>query len=274
MAKISLAARKKYAETIKEYKKVVNDILDREKKIKAAIAQDDKGANYKKLALADENLNIVSYLLLMNSLSVSLLGVKNEGFLNDARKCIYKSIINLEEIVSAYIDAPFSELDERLATIENFDDVSRYQLVRKMGYTIFAVEDAFGKSSKWKWSFVELEARYTTVLKNLVNFKTLISKLNPNVAGYDERRAHLDLILEMLRLTSTRYREKYELSTLRIDDIKAGIWYLHALRRIQILLGEKEEVEVTKRKIDVWTQKMEADLKKKEAEEDQEAAPK
>jgi hypothetical protein len=268
MAKISQAAKKKYNDMIREYKKVVNDALEQEKKTKLAISQDKTDVNYKKLALADDNLNIVSYLLLMNALSVSLLGVKNEGFLNDARKCIYKSIISLEEVVSAYIDAPFSELDERLVTIEKVDDVTRYKLVRKMGFAIYSVEDAFGKSSKWKWSFVELEGRYTTVLKNLLNFKTLIPKLNPNIPGYDERRAHLDLVLEMLHVTSARYREKYELSTLRIDDIKAGIWYLHALRRIQILLGEKEEVEVTKRKIDVWTQKMEADLKKKEEEAD------
>jgi hypothetical protein len=266
MGKISQAAKKKYNDMIREYKKVVNDGLEQEKKEKLALSQNDKNLNYRKLALADQNLNIVSYLLLMNALSVNLLGVKNEGFLNDARKCIYKSIIYLEEIVSAYIDAPFTELEERLATIEKFDDIARYKLAQKMGYSIFSVEDAFGKSSKWKWSFVELEGRFTTVLKNLINFKSLISKLNPNVPGYDERRAHLDLVLEMLKATSARYREKYELSTQRIDDIKAGIFYLHALRRIQILLGEKEEVEVTKRKIDVWAQKMEADLKKKEEE--------
>lgn len=267
MGKISLAAKTRYSERIKEYKKVVNDILEREKKVKQVIAQGDKGANYKRLILADENLNIVSYLLLMNSLSVNLLGVKNEGFLNDARKSIYKAIIYLEEIVTAYIDAPFSELEEKLATIESFDDVSRYKLVQKMGFAIYSLVDAYGKNSKWKWSFVELEGRYTTVLKNLVNFKTLISRLSPHVEGYNERRNHLDLALEMLKLTSARYREKYELSTLRLDDIKTGIHYLHALRRIQLLLGEKEEVEMTKRKIDVWTQKMEADQRKKEEEQ-------
>ncbi|HEQ71408.1 MAG TPA: hypothetical protein ENN69_02875 [Spirochaetia bacterium] len=264
MAKISLAAKKKYLDKIKEYKKVVSDILEREKKAKLALVKDKTNAAYKKLSLADENLNIVSYLILMNNLSVSLLGVKNEAFLNDARKCIYKSIIYLEDIVTAYIDAPFSELEEKLAAIESFDDVSRYELARKMGFAIYSLEDAYGKNSKWKWSFVELEGRYTTVLKNIVNFKTLISKLSPHVEGYNERRNHLDMILDMLKTTSSRYREKYELSTQRLDDMKTGIHYLHALRRIQLLLGEKEDVEVTKRKIDVWTQKMEADLRKKE----------
>jgi hypothetical protein len=267
MAKISLAAKKKYLEKIKEYKKIVGEIVEREKKIRIVIASDPKGSNYKRLMLADENLNIVSYLLLMNSLSVNLLGVKNEAFLNDARKCIYKSIIYLEEIVSGAVDVAFSEMDERLATIGSFDDTSRYKLVQKMGFAIYSLEDAYGKNSKWKWSFVELEGRYTTVIKNLLNFKTLIPKLSPHVEGYNERRDFLDVVLEMLKQTSARYREKYELSTLRIDDIKASILYLHALRRIQQLLGQKEELEVTKRKIDVWTQKMEADMRKKEEEQ-------
>jgi len=266
MAKISQAAKKKYFEKIKEYKKLVSGIMDNEKKLKIVMLSDKSGAHYKKLQLTDENINLVSYFLLMNSLSVALLGVKNEAFLNEARKCCYKSIIYLEEIVSTYIDAPFSEYENRLTTIEAFDDIKRYKLVRKLGFAIASVEDAFGVNSKWKWSFVELEGRYTTVLKNLINLKTVLGKLNPSVAGYNERREHLELAIEMLKKTSSRYREKYELSTLRLDDIKQGIHYLAALKRLQTLMGESEELEITKRKIDVWTTKMEADSKKKDEE--------
>jgi hypothetical protein len=266
MAKISQAAKKKYLEKIKEYKKVVSGFVENEKKIKLLMQNSQKGANYKRLQLCDENINMVSYFILMNSLSVSLLGIKNEAFLNEARKCCYKSIIYLEEIVSTYIDAPFSEYEERLATIEAFDDVSRYKLVRKLGFAIASVEDAFGINSKWKWSFVELEGRYTTVLKNLINLKTVLSKMNPSVEGYRERRDHLELAIEMLKRTSARYREKYELSTLRIDDIKQGINYLAALKRLQTLMNDTDDIEITKRKIDVWTTKMEADSKKKDEE--------
>ena len=53
----------------------------------------------------------------MNSLSLSFLGVKNEAFLNEARKCIYKALIYLEEIVSPIIDAPFSDYEQGLETI-------------------------------------------------------------------------------------------------------------------------------------------------------------
>jgi hypothetical protein len=61
-----------------------------------------------------------------------------------------------------------------------------------------------------------------------------------------------------------RYREKYELSTNRIDDFKMGINFLNSLRRIHSLLGEKDNVETLKKKVDIWTTKLEIDMKKQE----------
>ena len=46
------------------------------------------------------------------------------------------------------------------------------------------------------------------------------------------RMAHLALVKELLQVAADRYREKYELSTQRIDDIKIGINYLSAVRRL------------------------------------------
>ena len=110
----------------------------------------------------------------MSSLSLSFLGVKNEAYLNEARKCIYKAIIYLEEIVSGLVDAPFSDYEAGLETISAFSDESRYNLVRKMGFTIDSLEEGFGENSKWKWSFVELEGRFAAVAKNLLNLKTFV----------------------------------------------------------------------------------------------------
>ncbi|HUZ18495.1 MAG TPA: hypothetical protein VMV68_08905, partial [Spirochaetia bacterium] len=85
MGKISVEAKRRYFDRIKEYKASIDAILHRETSLVQALKSDDKGADQKRLALADEYLDLVSYHVLMNSLSVSLLGVKNEAFLNDAR---------------------------------------------------------------------------------------------------------------------------------------------------------------------------------------------
>ena len=135
-------------------------------------------------------------------------------------------------------------------------------MVKKLGYTIDAVKDGFGANSKWKWSFVELEARFATIAKNMLNMKTLISGMDPRVPGYEARLNHLNMVKENLVSAADRYREKYELSTLRLDDFKLALSYLGAARRLFALLGEAENVETTKKKIDVWSQKMEADDKK------------
>lgn len=271
MAKISNEARQQYFERIKEYKHNAESILQREKSLLKVVGAAQSGSSYKYLTLADERLNVASYYLLQNALSVSLLGVKNEAFLNDARKSCYQAVIYLEEVVSDYVDAPFSDYSDLLEEIDGFSDEKRYGLARKIGYTIQAVEEAFGRNSKWRWSFVELEGRYTAVVKNLVNFKTFVAGMDPSVDGYQARMGHLDLIYHLLMQSADRYREKYELSTLRIDDFKRAIAFLSALRRIHILLGENEKAEEIKKKMEVWKGKMETDEKAQAKQKKQKA---
>jgi hypothetical protein len=264
MGKISPEAKKKYFDKVKEYKRSVEKIVQHEKHLLEVIHKDDTGAQYKRLTLADENLNLVSYFTLLNALSVTLLGVKNEAFLNDARKCCYKSVIYLEDVVSPFVDVPFSEYEERLQMIDGFEDTKRFELVRKLGFAITSVENAFGEGTKWKWSFVELEGRFAAVAKNLLNLKTLVSGLDPRSDGYEARLAYVALVKRLLQQSADRYREKYELSTLRVDDFKKAITFLSALRRLHMILGETGEAEIVKKKAEIWNSKMDADEKKLE----------
>lgn len=276
MEKISAEAKKRYAEKIKEYKKSIEETINKNRKLEIDIqkakstrselseADESGNLNFKELELADEYLNLVSYYILMNALSLSLLGIKNEGYLNDARKCCYKSIICLEEIVSSYIDSPFSDYEDGLESIKGFDDKKKFNFIKKFGFSIDSVVEGFGEGSKWKWSFVELEGRFAVITKNLINMKTIVSQLDPRIEGYSDRFEHLNLAKKLLQQASDRYREKYELSTLRLDDIKKAIIFLGALRRLHVLIGEAEQAEIVKKKMEIWKVKMETDQKKQE----------
>jgi len=274
VGKISNEAKKRYFDKLKEYKIAIDQIIQREKTLNTVLESDENGIPFKKLLLADETLNLVSYYILMNEMSVSLLGMKNEGFLNDARKGCYKSIIYLEEVVSPYVDVPFSEYEEKLKLIDGFEDEKRYALLKKLGFTIAAVSEGFGDNTKWKWSCAEIEGRYAVVAKNLLNMKTFIAGLDPRVKGYEARFKHMILVKKLLQQSADKYRQKYELSTLRIDDFKTAIGYLSALRRIHILLGESAAAEELKKKVDVWKGKMENDLRKAEDEAKSSKSPK
>jgi hypothetical protein len=274
MAKISSEAKKRYFDRVKEYKQTADLILQREQSILKTITGSETGVGYKRLTLADDRLNLASYYVLMNRLSLTLLGVKNEAFLNDARKSCYQSVIYLEETVSNYLDAPFSDYHELLEAIEGFEDEKRYALVRKLGFTIEMVETDFGDNSKWRWSFVELEGRFAVVNKNLIDFKNLVAGMDPRVPGYEARTGHLTMVKSLLQKSADRYRQKYELSTLRIDDFKRAIAFLNALRRVHMILGESDDAEQIKKKADVWRAKMNSDEQKAEQSGKKEQAKK
>ncbi len=261
MAKISEAARKKYALKINEYKKHINDIIEEEKKIVAKLKKGNLEQNKQRLQLADMNLNLISYYIFMNTLSVTLLSVKFESGLNNARKCCYKVIIYLEEIVSRYIDTPFSDYQEGLESINSFNEIDKFNLIKKLGFSISLVESGYGENSKWKWAFVDLKGRFAVVTKNLINFKTVFLKMDPRSEGYREVQEHLNLAKELLKTSADKFREKYELSTRRIDDMQLAINYLFALKRMYTLLGETEQAEISKKKVEIWKNKLEIDIK-------------
>ncbi len=209
-------------------------------------------------------LNLASNYIAVNGISNAVLKVKNEEALNDARKSLYKAVIYLEETVSNYIDSPFSEYEEKLAAIETFDQNQRYQLIRKIGLSIDLLENAYGDNSKWKWTFVELEGRYATIAKNILDLRNVINYSRPDSDFYDSTVYHLRLVKKLLSQSADRYREKYELSTSQMSDFKTGINYLGALRRIHAVLSESEEAEAIKKKYAIWSAKLETDMKKQE----------
>lgn len=267
MAKITEGARQRYAEQVAYYQQQIDALLIREKNMLVMLEKDSTGASYKKLMLADEMLFLVTLYLAKHSLSVAVLSVKNEDALNEARKTLYKTVIYLEDVVSNFVDVPYSDYEDKIDEIKNLPQSKRYYLIRKIGLAIRMVVDAYGDNTKWRWTFVELEARFATVAKNILDLKTASKDgLDPRSPDYDDTIYHLRLVKKLLALSADRYREKYELSTGRIDDFRLGINYLLALRRIHLILNERTEAEECKRKAEIWKEKMEKDHKKNEAQ--------
>ena len=263
MPKVTERSKQVYAEKSALYDKQINAILAKEKAGLEAISKDAESAGIKRIALAEDMLYLASLYIAKSAVSAAVLNSKNEDALNDARKTIYRGLIYVEETVSNYIDAPFSDYADKLEQITEFPETQRYYFVRKFGLAIRMLENAYGDNTKWRWTFVELEARFATIAKNIMDLKTATKEgLDPYSPDYDVTVYHLRLVKRLLSQAATRYREKYELSTGRIDDFRLAINYLLALRRIHIILNEREDAEEVKRKADIWQQKMEKDHKK------------
>ena len=246
------------------YRAKTEEILKEEQEILELLKNNDPQPALKRLSLVDSMLNLASNYIVMAGIVQSVMKLKNEEMLNEARKALYKSIIYLEEVVSNYLDAPYSDYSDRLDTIATVTPAERYLLVRKMGLAIELLENAYGDNTKWKWTFVDMEGRYATVAKNILNLRDIMNNLNMDSEHYEPTVRHLTLVKKLLSQAADRYRQKYELSTNRIDDFKKGISFIAALRRLSIVTANQDEAAEAKKKLDVWNVKLAADTEKQE----------
>lgn len=262
MSKISEETRFHFNEAIQPYKGKITATLEKEKTMLNGMHKGDIDYENKKLILCEDMIYTASLYMAQNSLSLRLMEVKNNDALNDARKILYKAIIYLEEIVSDTIDVPYADLSPLQESIQNVPIIRRYTIIRKLGLAITMLKNAFGDNSKWKWSFVELEGRFATVSKNLIDMKAAYKDyFDPNSADYETTVLYIRMILKQLNDSATAYRDKYELSTRRIDDMRNAIKYLLALRKLYIAIGDSNQAEEVKKKAVVWKDKMDADHK-------------
>ena len=258
------AFKKKGEAKLKEYDDIITAILTREGHITGLLKKETTGAAYKRLVLVDEMIFLVTAYIAKYKVSIKYLGGKNENILNDARKTLYKVIIYLEEIVTNYIDASYSEYEKQVDEIASITQKQRYYLVRKIGFIIWMVMEAYGENTKWKWSFVEIMARYAVVAKNIVDLKFASEvSLNPRDENYDDVIFHLRLVKTLLNTSAEDYRRKYEIATNDVADIKTATRYLEALKKIHIILGEDKLVEDVKTKLKIWNKIADKEKKSK-----------
>lgn len=263
MAKVMTENRELCEIKCEPYKKMIKEATDRETQVLESIKKTPAGVEYQKLNLCDEMIGVATYYIQINALTVELVNTKDNEALNNARKMLYKAIIYLEEVVSNVVDALQSDMEEKLASISNASVEKRFYLIRKLGLCIDILIEAFGDNSKWKESFVELQGRFATVAKNLLDLKKATKDyFDPNSPDYETSVLYIRLVRKLYDQSATAYRDRYELATHRIDDMRIAILFLSGARRVAIALGEAEEAEEIKKKAGVWRQKVEADQKR------------
>ena len=260
----SKAAQNQYFERIKPYRETIQEQLKLEENIRQSILKDPSDAGNKRLALTDELVFLASNYIIINGISQSILGLRNEEALNNARKSFVKAIVCMEELVTPLIDAPFSEYEEKLAQISSVDAKKRFNLIKRIGLVLNLLKDAYGDHAKWKWAFVELDGRHAAITKNILNLKTAIMNTDPRSADYEPTVHHLRFMKKLLNNAADRYRERYELSTNHSEDFNTGIEFLNALKRVHNVLGERTDAEAIRKKSDAWSGKLEADNKMKQ----------
>lgn len=204
-------------------------------------------------------------LIQISKISMEKLAIKNEPVLDKARKNLYFIIHSFEEIVGSDIDSPLSENKSSSKLFEGvLDNLEKGELFKQVGFLIDSLGFIYGDNSKWKWNFLNLKGRIIVVMKNSIDLRELISKLNPALPEYSKQMDLLNLILEKTESIAEDYRKKYELTDKTIDDMKNALSFISLRRQLSILLGHSEEVEIFKKKFNIWNKKLNEDINLKD----------
>ena len=260
---VSEEARKDFNESIRPIKEQINGLIKKDKDESFALRNQKEGVELKKIALAEQMIYLATVQMSINNISVEMLEVKNNDILNDARKSLYKAIIYLEDVVSNTVDCPYSDIESKILPIKEVSITRRLDIIRKLGLALDLLVDAFGENSKWKESFVEMRGRHAVVAKNLVDMKQAVKDyFDHNSPVYEDTILYVRLIRELRSKCANDYRDRYELASKRVDDMRMAVNLLIALRRIAMVMNDSEESENIRKKALAWKTKMESDEKK------------
>ncbi|MDH4127295.1 MAG: hypothetical protein OEV44_00975 [Spirochaetota bacterium] len=253
-----------YQNEIKDLKSKIADKKGNIGKLEKEMKDDSYGLEkYYQIAIANEYLEMVHISCEMSKVSENYLKKKSDDFLNDGRKTYFKALIELEKVVGNFVDNPLHENQDILKTINKVDPKRVLNLINKLKNTLKLIEDGYGENSKYKWSFVDMQGRYITVFKNFLDYKRL-SVNDPRDPYFAENVQLFNMIKLYLQEVSYRFRDKYMVGTKEVVDIKQGINFQEALRKITSLLGTQEESETAKKTIESWKQMLEKEEKNKE----------
>jgi hypothetical protein len=252
-----------YKEKCEPFKTIIGGLLQKETEILEASRSSPDRAAEKLFELSRDMLNLASCYLVLNNLSLAILKNRSEDALNDARKAIYKAVIYLENIVTGKVNVPYSDYESHvLELVQAVNEQRRFDMVRKMGLAINLLEDAYGNNSKWKWSFVELEGRFAAVAKNMLELSSIVTNTDPLAPAYVPTMRHLGIVKHLLADASTQYRDRYSLSTQRVEDLQSAHNFLESLRYLHIALAEQSEADSAKKQCEIIEQKIENERKK------------
>ena len=265
---LSKAEKAAYNDEIKDLKRDVDQV---KKTINEALSKKKKFPNivgYLNLEIASREMDAIDDFLKMNDLSVEMLGIKNSGLLENARKEFYKLLQHMEEVVGSDIDRTLKENDEYLGKINRVNQAQVLNFVHRMHRILDNMKNKFGTDSKWKWTFVDLQARVAVITKNITSFSEVAKFRDPRSEFFYERRDLMQLCKDSLAEAARQFRAKYEMAGKARENLEKSIAYLSALRKIHVLFGEDTDATKLKNIIDAAKIALEEGDKAKDKDED------
>jgi hypothetical protein len=262
---VDQATKKLYNERIGQQKLQIAEYEKELAAYKKAMLSNKKLKPFFHLGNVAQLLQIVNLQMEMNEISEQMMQLKNNSFLDNARKNLYKIFSDLDAVVRGDIDEPLDFNREELDKIAPFTPRQRLNLYRHIRRAIDKLVQAYGPNTKWLWSFPELYAKSANLGKNLIDFREVQSKRDPREEFYYDRKEMVRMIIDDLLDASNRYRDKFEISTKATGDMIMAIKLLEAMRRVAVAVKDDAMAGKAKAGIETYKARIEAEKGEKKA---------
>ncbi|GBF37864.1 hypothetical protein [Leptospira johnsonii] len=250
--------KQEFQEKLADFRAFLEDLKKEGNLLKAQSRKDPKMEPYFNVALSLNSIKNINTCLLINEISVAILDLKSDTYLNQGRKEIYSAISFMEKVVGTDFESGLGENKDLLAKIIEFNPLQRLNYVKGLRTCTTNTIEAFGSNSKWKWSFPEIHFKIAILSKNLFDFRAFEKERDLENPFYYPRQEHYNLILELCNFAAQEYRAKFDLSTQDAGDLKKSISLLEVNRKILQTTGETEDLGKTKTLIESLKEKVEA----------------
>jgi hypothetical protein len=261
---ISKAEKTVYNEHIKDIKSQIEASRKRIEEVEKKRKEFPRIMEYYQLEIILEIMKTILLNISMSDASLEILNIKNEKSLKDARTAFYEVLQRLETIFGNEVDRSLKDNEDILKRLDKLNPQQALVFMKRLNYILSTLIDKIGETSKWKWSFVDLQARVAVITKNMINFTDVHKYRDPRKEFYRERQQLVKLCKQSLKDAAQQYRTKYEQSTKVPQDMLKSIEFLSVLRRIHVLFAESDEAGRLKVTIDALRARMEADEKEKD----------
>lgn len=260
---VDQATKKLYNERIGQHKLEISEHEKELSAYKKAMMTNKKLKPFFHLGNISEHLQIMKLQMEMNEISEQMMQVKNNSFLDNARKILYKIFADLDATVKGDVDEAVDFNRDELDKIAPFTPKQRLNLYRHIRRAIEKLIQAYGANTKWVWSFPELYAKSANLGKNMIDFREVQSKRDPREEFFYDRKEIVQQVMDDLMDASNRYRDKYEISTKATGDLIMAIKLLEGLRRVAVIVKDETIAAKAKTGIESYKARIEAEKDEK-----------
>ncbi len=254
--------KKEYQEKIREERKQITDYVNESKTFKRKARDNPKLSPYYSLGIIGNLLKECGLYLQMSEQSQNMLGIRNVGFLDSVRKNIHKIFAEMDLVVSLVVGERILDRKEELEKISAFTLQQKWNLIQSIHRTITFLINAYGETTKWKWSFPDLWVKMALSSKSLFDFMAFQKIRDPRHPDYELLQTYMAFIKEKLFFAATEYINKFHLSTKSMNDVSYAIRLLEELYQICNLIGDSTLASKCKSGIDSYQSLLQSEDKK------------